>query len=460
LRPPETTFENPPEWPERYYNAERGKFYEPHHQEEAYFVADNSKRWLLAKGGEGGGKSVCGIIRDLDRIKAGCHGIMISPDFEHFKRSLWPEFRRWCPWEFIVPRQRYRRDPAWEPGRPFQLNFTTGATVYCGGMKESEVMSWEGPNVNWAHFDECRRHDTAAAIKVLDGRVRIPMGGYMPQIWLTTTPRKNWLFDYFGPMKQEDERADFKADALIMTLLTLDNEPNLESGFVAKRSKSLTASEIRVLLEAEWEDIEHGQRFLPSITLWDALKFDLPIWGKEPMVLAADAAVGSVSGLSDCFGLVGVTRHTDPKYRNNQVFVRYIRKWQAKAGEKIDFDKPRGEIRRLCSDPDHPVVMVCYDRHQLHDMMQQLARENLSWFFEFDQGDRRLTADRQLLDLVQERWVWHTGDHDLRQHLDNSDRKLSDDGNRLRIVKREDALKVDLAVCLAMGCHEIMRLNV
>jgi hypothetical protein len=383
---------------------------------------------------------------------------MISPDFEHLKKSLWPEFRRWCPWEFVIPRQRYRGDPAWEPNKPFQLNFTTGATVYIGGAKESEIMSWEGPNVNWAHFDECRRHATPAALKVLDGRVRIPMGGYEPQLWLTTTPRKHWLHDFFGPLQENDERASFKASAHDVILLTIDNEPNLEEGFVEKRRRTLTEAEARVLLEAAWEDIEETERFLPSITLWDMLKFDLPgLTPNEPMVLAVDAAVGRVSGVSDCFGIVGVTRHTDPNYRHNQVFVRYVRKWQAKAGHKIDFDQPRDELRRLCK--AYSVVMVCYDRHQLHDMMQGLERENIAWFSDFDQGDRRLQADRQLLDLVLERRIWHTGDSDLRQHMDNANRKLSEDGHKLRIVKREEDLKIDLSICTSMVAYESLRLN-
>ena len=451
--------ESPPEWPKRYYNVERGKFYEPHHAEEEAWVYNRDKRYLLAKGGEGGGKSVAGIIRALERIKVGAHGIMTSPDFEHFKVSLWPEFRRWCPWDFVVDRQRYRAAPEWEPGKPFQLNFTTGAVVYCGGIKESDVGKWEGPNVNWALFDECRRHKTPAALKVLDGRVRIPMGGYIPQLWLTTTPRKHWLFEYFGPLKKDDDpRANFKADALVMTLLTIDNEPNLEPGFVAKRSQSLTGAEIRVLLKAEWEDIEHSERFLPSMTLWDNLKHDIPpLLKTEPMVLAVDAAVGRITGYSDCFALLGTTRHPDPLYKDDQLFVRYTNVWQARPKHKIDFDEPRKEIRRICK--EYNVVMVCYDRHELHNMMQGLSKENIAWFFEFTQADRRLQADRQLLDLILERRIWHNGDPTLREHIDNSDKKLTDDGRRLRIVKREEELKVDLSVCLSMSAYENLRLN-
>ena len=86
-------------WPSihSYYNADQGHYYKPHHAAEEETLLDAVHRYILVKGGEGGGKSVLGIIRDLERFKRGCNGIIISPDFEHFKKSLWPEFRRWCP---------------------------------------------------------------------------------------------------------------------------------------------------------------------------------------------------------------------------------------------------------------------------------------------------------------------------------------------------------------------------
>ena len=243
-----------------------------------------------------------------------------------------------------------------------------------------------------------------------------------------------------------------------MILLTRDNEHNLEEGFAENRGKSLeTEAERRVYLKAEWEDIAESEPFLPSIALWDLLKADLPPMDpKQAMVLAADAAVGRISGMSDCFGLAGVTRHPDPKY-NDQLFIRYARKWQAKPGKKIDFDGPREEIRRLCK--QFSIVMVCYDVTQLHDMMSGLNKEKLSWFFEFSQGNRRLVADKQFQDLIFERRIWHNGDPDLREHIHNADRKLSEDGKKLRIVKRNENLKIDLAVCLSMASHECLRLN-
>ncbi len=135
-----------------YVNSETGRAYTPHHDDERRFVFNDAPRRAMAKGGEGGGKSVAGIIKNLERLRRGMHGIMGSPDFPHFCRSLWPEFARWCPWQHVIAEQRYRGRSGWEPSRPFSLTFTTGGTLLCGGFDEPG--SWEGPNVHFAHFDE------------------------------------------------------------------------------------------------------------------------------------------------------------------------------------------------------------------------------------------------------------------------------------------------------------------
>jgi hypothetical protein len=93
-------------------------------------------------------------------------------------------------------------------------------------------------------------------------------------------------------------------------------------------------------------------------------------------------------------------------------------------------------------------------------MMSGLSEENIVWAFDFSQAGRRLQADRQLLDLILEKRIWHDGNVDLREHIDNADKKLDEDGRRLRIVKREDSMKVDLCVCLSMACFENLRLNI
>jgi hypothetical protein len=429
-------------------------------------VYSDTPRYVLFKGGEGGGKSVAGIVKALDRLARGMSGAMVSPDLEHFKKSLWPEFTRWCPWHRVIERQRYRALPGWEPSHTFEMVFHNDlggySTLLCGGAKESEIGTWEGPNLNFVHLDEIRRHKSAIALKTLDGRVRIPgPNGEPPGMWITTTPRKHWLFDYFGPLLPDDPLAEFKRDSLVVTLLTSDNAANLEAGFVEKRAQSLTEAEARVLLRAEWEDIDEGQRFLPQMLWWDACQEALPVLGgREPLVVAMDAATGAADQASDCFGIVGVTRHPS---RPDDVAVRFAHAWQAKAGAVIDFegteDDP-GPLRFVRWLGEHyNVLCLTYDPTELRYAASQLEQEGLFWLKEFNQGEQRLEADRQLLDLVMQRRIAHDGNPDLWAHLDHADRKLDTDGRRLRIVKRHAALKVDLAVALSMACFECLRLN-
>lgn len=450
----------PVEWPAEYINRATGKVYQPHNEEERQFVYNDGPRYALLKGGEGGGKSTAGIIKDLERVRRGMPGIMVSPDLEHFKKSLWMEFINWCPIECIIPRHRYRFQPGWEPSRPFTLVLVSEIGTYvhilCGGIKESEVGSWEGPNVNWCHADEMRRHRTAAALKVLDGRARIPgPNGEPPQLYWTTTPRKHWLFDFFGPIKKDDPHEAFKRDSFVATVLTEENKENLEPGFADKRAQSLTESEARVVLKAEWEDETDTEKFI-QIIWWDACAESLPPLTKnEPMVIALDAAKGGESStLADCFAMVGVTRHPGNK---QNVAVRYCGIWQPEPGQLLDYGPIKEELKRLCR--EFSVIEVCYDPYQLHDTATEMKRAGVALFKEFNQGKDRLVADKQLQNLIAGRRVAHDGNPLLRQHIDNSYvKKYGEEG--IRIVKRTPSLKIDGTISLSMSAARILYYNV
>jgi len=494
-------------WPKVYVNSETGRVYQPHHDSERSVVFSDTPRYILLRGGEGGGKSVAGIIKTLNRVRRKMSGVILGPNLPHVKRSLWPEFRRWCPWDKVVKKhQRFGRLD-WEPHEPFNIVFKNDAVLHVTGIENPG--SLEGPNLNFAHFDEARHHPDGKALKVLDGRVRIPgPKGEPPQIFLTTTPALNWLYEYFGPVRAHcptcgdvglpdpraipvcpecgredveviDPFAAFKKDARDVVLLTKDNEMNLFDGFTASRSQTLTEREARVLLEAAWEDLTDGQPFLPDITWWDNCQEDLPpLSPNEPMVLGVDAATGRASSSSDCFAIIGVTRHPDPARANTTIATRYAKMWQARAGHKIDYQGtgdypgPERELLRLCGwdlDADgqpvplpqggNNVLAVVYDPTELNDMAQRFARAGVAWFKEFSQGIARNESDRQLLELIKDRRLIHDGNPDLRAHIRNADRKTDDSGHRLRIVKRTDGQKVDLAVALSMASHEAFRLN-
>ena len=440
-----------------YVNRETGHAYTPHHAGEAAMLADDAPRRQLIKGGEGSGKSVFGVIKDLERLRRGMSGIMGSPDFEHFKRSLWPEFRRWCPPDALIPAHRRRLDPGWEPSRPFTLTFLPPgggtASLLCGGF--DSPMSWEGPNAHFGHFDEARRHASPAMLKVLDGRVRlVGPHGEPPQLWLTTTPRKHWLYEYFGPWERPDQAdplAEFKAAAAVLTLRTADNEAagNLAAGYTALRAQSLTASEARVLLDAGWEDANDVDRFLPSITLWDQCREDLPpLTRRTPLVLGIDAGISS-----DTFALVGVSRHPA---RRDDVAVRLVRVYTPR-GVALDFNVIQADVITILR--THNIVEAAYDPLHIHQMMTAIRQLGLAAVRPFHQGADRLIADASLLQLITRRGVAHTGDADLRQHLDNADRKTEAGvRDQLRIVKRADSLKIDAAVTLSMAAHRCLKL--
>jgi hypothetical protein len=143
---------------------------------------------MLLKGGEGGGKSAAGVIKDLNRLRRGMNGIMVSTDLEHFKKSIWPTFKEWCPWNCVIERHRYRQEEGWEPTKAFTLVFKNEVDGYseliCGGAKEDRIGQWTGPNVNFVHFDEAREHKTPEALKTFDGRARIRgPAGEPPQMY-------------------------------------------------------------------------------------------------------------------------------------------------------------------------------------------------------------------------------------------------------------------------------------
>lgn len=504
-------------WPRAYLNRETNKFYKPHHQDEYDFVTTDTPRYGLVKGGEGGGKSVCGIVKDLERLRRGCNGILTSPDLPHFKKSLWKEFRRWCPIEAVIESQRYRLNVEWQPSEAFEMVFYNDvggySTLLCGGIENPT--SWEGPNVNFFHLDEARKISTPQALKVLDGRIRIPgPHGEPPQGWITTTPEMNWLFDYYGqvectckscgedfrgkPHKDEygghsggipggefnyvcpkcgnislttnDEWVKFKQDSLVITLLTIDNENsgNLESGYTDNRSQTLTESESNVLLRAEWESISDSAHFLPSMTLWDACRTEFPPLDKHtPIVIALDAAKGRLHSPSDCFGLLAASRH--PANHAN-VALRFSQKWQARSGQKIDYDGteenpgPGKMLERLAK--MYNIVQVCYDPTELHYFAMTYAPKLGLWFEEIPQAmgtqkrPGRGIYDGQFLDLITQRRIAHDGDKDLREHISNANKKTDPEDRKVRLVKRNDSQKIDLAVCASMASGECLRLAI
>lgn len=229
------------------------------------------------------------------------------------------------------------------------------------------------------------------------------------------------------------------------------------------QTKEYYASEQKILPPNQFLRIHRNQwtsstdTFVP-VEWFDACFRNAEEWPEIPknhsMVIAMDAATSN-----DNFGLFMGCRH--PKFPTD-ILVVYAQNWKPVNG-KIDFqgteEKPGPErvLRKLIK--ENNVVQVTYDPYQLHDMANRLKQEGLTWFKPFSQGTDRLLADSQFRDLIRDRRLWHRGEANFRDHVNNANAKMDEQDSKVRMVKRVDKLKIDLAVSGSMACYNLLYLN-
>ena len=206
------------------------------------------------------------------------------------------------------------------------------------------------------------------------------------------------------------------------------------------------ASEAKILEPGEFDRI-HRNQWTSSMEsfvfpeLWDACHSEKRsvLDAHDPVIVAMDAGVSG-----DCFGIVAV-------YRDEGITeIVEERVWVPPSGGKISYEGeggPEEYIRYLCD--RYNVIEICYDEYQLHSTASRLRKELVTYFRVFPQGQDRLIADKMLKDAIRERTIRHHGEEKLRDHVLNAIAKL--EGEKIRLMKKSDKLKIDLAVCLSMA---------
>lgn len=215
----------------------------------------------------------------------------------------------------------------------------------------------------------------------------------------------------------------------------------------------LLPNEFRRVHKNEWVTSED---VFVNIEWWDACRAELPPSVRdEPWIIALDAAVSG-----DTFGMAAASRHpTDP----TRSVKRYAKRWIPPKGGKIDYvgtpenPGPGEELRRLCR--EHNIVQVAYDPFQLEFFAKLFHDELMVWFRPFTQAKERLVADNLLRQMILDKRIQHDGDPILREHIQNANAEIDPEEHKIRIVKRSELLKIDLAVALSMANCEVMRLN-
>ncbi len=209
------------------------------------------------------------------------------------------------------------------------------------------------------------------------------------------------------------------------------------------------ASEALILTPSEFDRV-HGNKWARSteafvpMDWWDSCKATFPPLA-DTMVIALDAGVSS-----DLFAMVGVSRLSGITY------PRYVNTWSPEENGKIDFEKPCAELERLLN--VYRVVAVVYDPYQLHYFASLITARRRVNMLEFNQGTKRLEADKALYDAIREQRIGHDGNPLLREHVENANREAAGD-NKLRIVKREAKKKIDALVALSMANHTAVELD-
>lgn len=223
--------------------------------------------------------------------------------------------------------------------------------------------------------------------------------------------------------------------------MTKPSLPWQTAEYYAQEEGTLRPAEFARLHGNKWS--ASADQFVPD-EWWQSCLSEVPLYDEnDPCIMAVDAAVSG-----DCFAILVLSG------RNNQqdFDVRYARAWYPKEHQKMDYmgeDSPDSEIRKLVD--RFNISEISYDEFQLHKMMTDYKNEMLAHVYAFPQGKDRLISDKALQDSIRDRQVHHSGEPELKRHIQNADASTEGEKDKLRLIKRSDSGKIDLAVCLSMA---------
>ena len=175
--------------------------------------------------------------------------------------------------------------------------------------------------------------------------------------------------------------------------------------------------------------------------------------GGETIMLGIDGAF-----YDDYLAIVGIAAHDDPWAADRKgseplilpeiVYERVFRPEDYPNGE-IDGDDVTAELDSLIAAYD--IFRLVFDPNKLETMIQTYRKSNVVDVRKFGQGKERIIADGALHARFRNRRIIHHDQPGVRTAIDNADQKRNEAG--LRIVKRNDKLKIDAAIATSMVCQ-------
>lgn len=200
----------------------------------------------------------------------------------------------------------------------------------------------------------------------------------------------------------------------------------------------------------------------------EACRGTVPVYDGEPCIAALDGAL-----TDDSFALVIMDKH------GNTTRVRYARVWYPPEGGgqidfvgDIDYPGPELEIRRIMgiepfAGQGHVfnVIEWAYDKTHIADMMHRLWRDHGLHVYDFSQGELRLVSDAMFRHAIRDRNFLYDDKPDLVTQIKNANAKITkiqdateksgQTRETLRIIKRNQRLKIDACVAASMANYEL-----
>lgn len=224
----------------------------------------------------------------------------------------------------------------------------------------------------------------------------------------------------------------------------------IDTGVAARRMPWQTAEYYRM---AEAEELPHEFRrihlnewstssgSLINISLWDRLETEPLTTPGMDVILGVDA---SVSG--DCSAISA----TGYEFESGTVREIETHIFTPPEDGMLDYDETlEPTLRELLT--RYRVPCVAYDPYQLHSLMTRLAKEfRRIEFYAFPQGSERLRADSDLLTRIRQGTLAHSGNQELRQHVQNANGESAGEKG-IRIVKAYPKKPIDGLVALSMS---------
>jgi hypothetical protein len=186
------------------------------------------------------------------------------------------------------------------------------------------------------------------------------------------------------------------------------------------------------------------------------------LWGDhwQPLDRSTPICVGlDAASKSDTFAISGQGREPETrKYKTAFVKVFQPEELVNERGI-ITFARPKQFIKDIAH--TYHVISFVYDPYQLISTAGELFEEGLALFEEFPQGTKRAMADQLLYELIRDQnWNYSGVEHELlAQHIKNANAKI-EAGEKRRMVKRTDKLKIDAGVATSMSLMALQNYNV